>query len=219
MPSAYKVPMASDVLPEPDTPLMAPGNAPGGKSSRAVIVKTYAGRRRRAPSGAPRARGQAGNHRNPVRTVHPRGDNRGLSARPVRLGLEPRSRVRSYSGGRGVMGNDLGGSFALGPWRVRRAGYGAMQLAGDGVFGPSRDRDEALRVLRAAVEAGMDHIDTAQYYGAGTVNELIRAALHPYPEDLAIVSKVAAGREGDGALVRFGEPHELRQGIGDNLAT
>ena len=61
------------------------------------------------------------------------------------------------------MGNDLGGSFALGPWRVRRAGYGAMQLAGDGVFGPSRDRDEALRVLRAAVEAGVDHIDTAQY--------------------------------------------------------
>jgi len=68
------------------------------------------------------------------------------------------------------MGYDLGGSFALGPWRVRRAGYGAMQLAGDGVFGPPRDRDEALRVLRAAVEAGVDHVDTAQYYGAGTVN-------------------------------------------------
>jgi pyridoxine 4-dehydrogenase len=108
------------------------------------------------------------------------------------------------------MGNDLGGSFALGPWRVRRAGYGAMQLAGDGVFGPSRDRDEALRVLRAAVEAGVDHIDTAQYYGAGTVNELIRAALHPYPEGLAIVSKVAAGDD---------VPHQLRQGIEDNLVT
>jgi pyridoxine 4-dehydrogenase len=76
------------------------------------------------------------------------------------------------------MGDDLGGSFALGPWRVHRAGYGAMQLAGDGVFGPARDRDEALRVLRAAVEAGVDHIDTAQFYGAGTVNELIREALH-----------------------------------------
>ena len=62
-------------------------------------------------------------------------------------------------------GAELGGSFALGPWRVRRAGYGAMQLAGDDVFGPPRDRDEALPVLRAAVTAGVDHIDTAQYYG------------------------------------------------------
>jgi pyridoxine 4-dehydrogenase len=106
------------------------------------------------------------------------------------------------------MGYDLGGSFALGPWRVRRVGYGAMQLAGDGVFGPPRDRDEALRVLRAAVEAGVDHIDTAQFYGAGTVNQLIREALHPYPDGLAIVSKVA-GRE----------PDQLRQGIEDNLAT
>jgi pyridoxine 4-dehydrogenase len=103
------------------------------------------------------------------------------------------------------MGYDLGGSFALGPWRVRRAGYGAMQLAGDGFFGPPRDRDEALRVLRAAVEAGVDHIDTAQFYGPGTVNELIREALHPYPDELAIVSKVA-GRQ-------------LRQGIEDNLVT
>jgi pyridoxine 4-dehydrogenase len=106
------------------------------------------------------------------------------------------------------MGYDLGGSFALGPWRVRRAGYGAMQLAGDGVFGPPRDRDEALRVLRAAVEAGVDHVDTAQFYGAGTVNELIREALHPYPDGLAIVSKVA-GRE----------PDQLRRGIEENLAT
>jgi pyridoxine 4-dehydrogenase len=106
------------------------------------------------------------------------------------------------------MGDDLGGSFALGPWRVRRAGYGAMQLAGDGVFGPARDRDEALRVLRAAVDAGVDHIDTAQFYGAGTVNELIREALHPYPDGLAIVSKVAAR-----------EPYQLRRGIEDNLVT
>jgi pyridoxine 4-dehydrogenase len=113
----------------------------------------------------------------------------------------------------------LGGSFALGPRRVRRAGYGAMQLAGDGVFGPPRDRAEALRVLRAAVAAGVDHIDTAQYYGAGTVNELIREALYPYPDGLAIVSKVAARRDADGALLRFDEPHELRQGIEDNLAT
>jgi pyridoxine 4-dehydrogenase len=116
-------------------------------------------------------------------------------------------------------GQELGGSFALGRWRVRRAGYGAMQLAGDGVFGPPRDRDEALRVLRAAVAAGVDHIDTAQYYGAGTVNELIREALYPYPDGLAIVSKVAARRDAGGALVRFDEPHELRRGIEDNLAT
>ncbi|TCN32865.1 aldo/keto reductase family protein [Kribbella orskensis] len=67
----------------------------------------------------------------------------------------------------------LGGSFALGPWQVHRAGYGAMQLAGDGVFGPPGDRDEALRVLRATVAAGVDHIDTAQFYGRGTVNQLI----------------------------------------------
>ena len=116
-------------------------------------------------------------------------------------------------------GQELGGSFALGPRRVRRAGYGAMQLAGDGVFGPPRDRDEALRVLRAAVAAGVDHIDTAQYYGAGTVNELIREALYPYPDGLAIVSKVAARRDTGGALLRFDEPNELRQGIEDNLAT
>jgi aryl-alcohol dehydrogenase-like predicted oxidoreductase len=94
-----------------------------------------------------------------------------------------------------------------------------MQLAGDGVFGPPRDRDEALRVLRAAVAAGVDHIDTAQFYGAGTVNELIREALYPYPDGLAIVSKVAARRDAGGALLRFDEPNELRQGIEDNLAT
>src|SRR5882724_169790 len=86
-----------------------------------------------------------------------------------------------------------------------------MQLAGDGVFGPPRDRDEALRVLRAAVAAGVDHIDTAQYYGPGTVNRLLREALHPYPEGLVIVSKVAAGPDTDGG--------SLRRGIEDNLAT
>jgi pyridoxine 4-dehydrogenase len=117
------------------------------------------------------------------------------------------------------MEHGLGGSFALGSWRVRRAGYGAMQLAGDGVFGPPRDRGEALRVLRAAVTAGVDHIDTAQFYGAGTVNELIREALYPYPEGLAIVSKVAARRDAGGALLRYDEPHQLRQGIEENLAT
>ena len=117
------------------------------------------------------------------------------------------------------MGYDLGGSFALGQWRVHRAGYGAMQLAGDGVFGPPRDRDEALQVLRAAVEAGVDHVDTAQFYGAGTVNELIREALHPYPDGLAIVSKVASRPGPAGASPRYGEQDHLRQGIEDNLVT
>jgi pyridoxine 4-dehydrogenase len=115
--------------------------------------------------------------------------------------------------------HDLGGAFALGPQRVHRTGYGAMQLAGDGVFGPPRDRDEALRVLRAAVDAGVDHIDTAQFYGAGTVNELIREALYPYPDGLAIVSKVAARRDASGAVLRFDEPYQLRQSIEENLAT
>jgi aryl-alcohol dehydrogenase-like predicted oxidoreductase len=115
--------------------------------------------------------------------------------------------------------HEVAGYFTLGPRRVRRAGYGAMQLAGDGIYGPPRDRDEAVRVLRAAVDAGVDHIDTAQYYGAGTVNELIREALYPYPPGLAIVSKVAARRDASGALRRFDEPHQLREGIEDNLRT
>jgi pyridoxine 4-dehydrogenase len=101
-------------------------------------------------------------------------------------------------------------------WRV---GYGAMQLAGDGVFGPPRDHDEAVAVLRAAIEAGVDHIDTAQYYGPGVVNELIREALYPYPDELALVSKVAARRDDTGAVLPYDEPHQLRAGIQDNLAT
>jgi pyridoxine 4-dehydrogenase len=115
--------------------------------------------------------------------------------------------------------DDLGGSFPLGPWRVRRAGYGAMQLTGDGVFGPPPDIAEALRVLRAAVEAGVNHIDTAQFYGLGTVNELLREALYPYPDGLAIVSKVGASRDTSGAVLRWDEPDQLRQGIEDNLTT
>jgi aryl-alcohol dehydrogenase-like predicted oxidoreductase len=94
-----------------------------------------------------------------------------------------------------------------------------MQLAGDNVFGPTRDRDEALRVLRAAVDSGINHIDTAQYYGPGVVNELIREALYPYPDDLAIVSKVAARRDDLGAVLAYDEPDQLRAGIEDNLAT
>ena len=115
------------------------------------------------------------------------------------------------------MGYELGGSFALGPWQVHRAGYGAMQRAGDGVFGPPRDRDEALRALRAALEAGVDHVDTAQFYGAGTVNALIREALRPYPDGLAIVSKVASRPGAAAAASRYGEHDHLRRGIEENL--
>jgi aryl-alcohol dehydrogenase-like predicted oxidoreductase len=93
-----------------------------------------------------------------------------------------------------------------------------MQLAGDNVFGPPRDRDEALRVLRAAVDGGINHIDTAQYYGPAVVNELIREALHPYPSDLAIVSKVAARRDDAGAVLPYDEPDQLRIGIEENLS-
>jgi pyridoxine 4-dehydrogenase len=114
---------------------------------------------------------------------------------------------------------EFGGTFALGRWQVHRLGYGAMQLAGDNVFGPPRDRDEALRVLRAAVDSGINHIDTAQYYGPGVVNELIREALYPYPSDLAIVSKVAALRDANGAVLPYDDPDQLRAGIEDNLAT
>ena len=100
--------------------------------------------------------------------------------------------------------------FALGRMRVRRSGYGAMQLAGQFAAGTPPDRESAIAVLRAAVAAGVNHIDTAQYYGPGTVNALIRDALYPYPDGLAIVSKVAAGRDGSGAA-------DLRAGIEDNL--
>jgi aryl-alcohol dehydrogenase-like predicted oxidoreductase len=109
--------------------------------------------------------------------------------------------------------------YRLADKAVWRVGYGAMQLAGDGVFGPPRDRDEAIAVLRAAVDAGVDHIDTAQYYGPGVVNELIREALHPYPDGLALVSKVAARRDDSGAVLPYDEPDQLRAGIEDNLAT
>jgi len=107
--------------------------------------------------------------------------------------------------------------YPLGPFSVSRIGFGAMQLPGPGVFGPPRDRDEALAVLRRAVELGVDHIDTAQYYGPDVANELIREALHPYPDTLALVSKVGARRDGSGGWLPYDEPDQLRRGIEDNL--
>jgi pyridoxine 4-dehydrogenase len=109
--------------------------------------------------------------------------------------------------------------YRLADKTVWRVGYGAMQLAGDGVYGPPRDRDEALAVLRAAVDAGVDHIDTAQYYGPGVVNSLIREALFPYPDGLALVSKVAARRDDSGRVLPYDDPDQLRAGIEENLAT
>jgi aryl-alcohol dehydrogenase-like predicted oxidoreductase len=105
----------------------------------------------------------------------------------------------------------------LGDHDVRRIGFGAMQLAGPGVFGPPRDRDAALAVLRRAVELGVDHIDTSQYYGPDVVNALIREALHPYPEGLRLVTKVGARRDEKGAWLPALRPEELRAGVEDNL--
>src|SRR4051794_19966666 len=105
----------------------------------------------------------------------------------------------------------------LGDHEVRRIGFGAMQLAGRGVFGPPRDRDAALAVLRRAVELGVDHIDTSQYYGPDVVNALIREALHPYPDGLRLVTKVGARRDPRGAWLPALRPDELRAGVLDNL--
>lgn len=107
--------------------------------------------------------------------------------------------------------------FPLGSVTVSRIGFGAMQLPGPGVFGPPRDRGEALAVLRRGAELGVDHIDTAQYYGPDVANQLIRQALHPYPDDLALVSKVGARRDASGKWLAADQPAELRRGIEDNL--
>ena len=107
----------------------------------------------------------------------------------------------------------------LGPYPVAPIGFGAMQLAGPGVFGPPADRGEALLLLRQAVENGVNHIDTAQYYGPDVVNELIREALHPYPDDLVLVSKVGARRDSRGGIFACDEPRHLRSAIEDNLRT
>jgi pyridoxine 4-dehydrogenase len=110
----------------------------------------------------------------------------------------------------------LAGTGSLGPHTVHRMGYGAMQLAGPHVFGPPRDRDEALAVLAAARDAGVDHIDTSQYYGPDVVNELLREALHPF-DGITLVSKVGARRDDQGAWLPWNSPADLRQGIEDNL--
>ena len=109
------------------------------------------------------------------------------------------------------------GTFALGSRTVGRMGYGAMQLAGPGVFGPPRDPDAALAVLREAVASGVNHIDTSDFYGPHVTNQLIREALHLYPENLVIVTKVGALRGADGSWNPAQSPAELTQGVHDNL--
>ncbi len=112
---------------------------------------------------------------------------------------------------------DQSGAYTLGGRTVHRLGYGAMQLAGPGVFGPPKDRGAALAVLREAVASGVNHIDTSDFYGPHVVNQLIREALHPYPDDLVIVTKVGARRGEDKSWHPAFSPEELRQAVHDNL--
>src|SRR5277367_2490416 len=114
---------------------------------------------------------------------------------------------------------DIGkaGTFTLGDRTVNRLGYGAMQLAGPGVFGPPKDRDGALAVLREAVAAGINHIDTSDFYGPHVTNQLIREALQPYPDDLVIVTKVGARRGGDGSWNPAFSAEEINSAVHDNI--
>src|SRR5262245_7585054 len=112
---------------------------------------------------------------------------------------------------------DRSGTFVLGDRSVKRLGYGAMQLAGPNVFGPPRDRYAALAVLREAVSSGVNHIDTSDFYGPHVTNQLIREALHPYPDDLVIVTKIGARRGEDGAWLPDMLPDGLTQAVHDNL--
>jgi aryl-alcohol dehydrogenase-like predicted oxidoreductase len=111
-----------------------------------------------------------------------------------------------------------GGTFTMAPdLTVTRVGFGAMQLAGPGVFGPPEDRDAAIAVLREVVAYGITHIDTSDFYGPFVTNEIIREALHPYPEDLRIVTKVGARRDDTGGWLHARSPDELVQAVHDNL--
>src|ERR1700735_2933902 len=109
------------------------------------------------------------------------------------------------------------GTFTLGDRTVYRLGYGAMQLAGPGVFGPPKDRGAALRVLRDAIEQGVNHIDTSDFYGPHVTNQIIKQALHPYPDSLVIVTKIGARRGADKSWPHALSPQELTDGIHDNL--
>src|SRR6266849_1464864 len=109
------------------------------------------------------------------------------------------------------------GAFRLGDRLVSRIGYGAMRLSGPGIFGPPSDRKTAVAVLREAVSSGVNHIDTSDYYGPHITNQLIREALHPYPDDLVIVTKIGARRGNDGSVLTASSPDQLIQAVHDNL--
>ena len=109
------------------------------------------------------------------------------------------------------------GIFTIGARTVKRLGYGAMQLAGPGVFGPPKDRKAALAVLREAVASGVNHIDTSDFYGPHLTNQLIREALHPYPKDLVIVTKIGAKRGEDGSWKPGFSAEDLTSAVNDNL--
>ena len=109
------------------------------------------------------------------------------------------------------------GTFKMGGHTVKRLGYGAMQLAGPGVFGPPKDHDGALAVLREAVASGVDHIDTSDFYGPHVTNKIIKEALHPYPQDLVIVTKVSARRGADASWIPAMSAEELTAAVHDNL--
>ena len=115
--------------------------------------------------------------------------------------------------------SDIGraGTFPLGDGAVKRLGYGAMQLAGPGVFGPPKDRAAAVAVLREAVASGVDHIDTSDFYGPHVTNQIIREALHPYPDDLVIVTKIGAKRGEDGSWNPAFSAEALTGAVHDNL--
>ncbi|MBA8832454.1 aldo/keto reductase family oxidoreductase (plasmid) [Rhizobium leguminosarum] len=112
---------------------------------------------------------------------------------------------------------DQSGTFNLGGRSVKRLGYGAMQLAGPGVFGPPKDHGAALAVLREAVASGVNHIDTSDFYGPHVTNQIIREALHPYRDDLTIVTKIGARRGGDGSWMPAFSREELTAAVHDNL--
>ena len=115
------------------------------------------------------------------------------------------------------MSKPLADTFSLAGHTVNRMGYGAMQLAGPGVFGPPRDRNAAVAVLKEAVASGVNHIDTSDFYGPHVTNQIIREALHPYPANLVIVTKLGAIRGKDGSWMPAQEPADLRRGVEDNL--
>ncbi|ENN88915.1 putative aldo-keto reductase [Rhizobium freirei PRF 81] len=112
---------------------------------------------------------------------------------------------------------DQSGSFTLGDLKVKRLGYGAMQLAGPGVFGPPKNHETALAVLREAIDSGVNHMDTSDFYGPHVTNRLIREALHPYRDDLVIVTKIGARRGADASWLPAFSPDELKQAVHDNL--